>query len=157
MGDVGRHGVVRLADVGGRVLAGGRLEAHRAVRGDEPAEAVAAPHLAVVTGLGRAARQRQVGRFLGVRLIDPHPHVIADVVASDLDGGPADVLDGVFVFGAGLDPACHHGRRHGEPDQVFGAGAHHLDVASDRDLAAEEGAVEVTLDRVHRLFERRPR
>ena len=58
--DVRSRGVVRLANVGRRVLAGGGLEAHRSVRGDETPESVTPADLPIVAGLSRGAGERQI-------------------------------------------------------------------------------------------------
>jgi len=57
--------VIDLSDVPERILAGGRLERHRAAGGNEAVQPVAAADLAIVSHLGAQAAHREIKPGLG--------------------------------------------------------------------------------------------
>ncbi|HVB47221.1 MAG TPA: hypothetical protein VNF69_02400 [Burkholderiales bacterium] len=124
--------VVQLADVRDRVLAGGRLEAHRPVGGDQAVQAVAAPDLAVVAGLGGESRDSE---------LEASGRVAVGGVHRDLGAGRSGArkLADARLFAPPVpqvrDLPPDQSAGNGEVNAGAAARAHHLDVVADLRVA----------------------
>ena len=143
--DVVTDGVIRLANVGRRVLPGRSLETHWSVRRYEPTKSVAPADLPVIAGLSRCTAQGQVHRVLLVGLIDLNKDLMTGNFGGDSFRLEFDRVKHGVIFRAVPDLRCKNGTCNGECYLVSGTCAHYFDVSTGGVQCAKLVGVEACL------------